>query len=139
MATATQRAHTRPSRPVKAAKAQSDQQSTQLTVQKAVNNEKTSNPNTQAVSVAQSLEVVQTLLHSCLSSLAFTRGLFMENVYQKRFYHAINSHWSYEDFASGKHSYDPKVTDLKMQGLAMWAFNRGVCKRVDQFLKLMVS
>jgi hypothetical protein len=137
--TATQRTHTKSCRLVKPTKTQTGQQSTQLMVQKVLNNEVASNSTTQAVSVAQSLEIVQTLLHSCLSSLAFTRGLFMENVYKKKFYHAIDNHWSYQDFASDKHSYDPKVTDVKMHGLAMWAFNRGVCKRVDQFLKLMVS
>jgi hypothetical protein len=136
--TQPERASKATTRPGKATKTRSDQQGTQLMVQKT-SNENALSLITPTVSVAQSLEVVQVLLHSCLSSLACTRGLFMESVYQKRLYHATESHWSYEEFASGKHAYDPEVTDMKKTGVAMWAFDRGVCKRVDQFLKLLVS
>ena len=136
--TQPERASKAASRPAKATKTNSNQQGTQLILQKTTN-ETASSSNAQTVSIAQSLEVVQVLLHSCLSSLASTRNLFPDSAYQKRFYHAVDSHWSYEDFASGKHTYDPNVTDMNMQGLAMWAFNRGVCKRVDQFLQLVVS
>jgi hypothetical protein len=136
--TQPERASKATTRPGRATKTRSDEQGTQLMLQKT-SNENALSSNTQTVSVAQSLEVVQVLLHSCLSSLACTRGLFMESVYQKRLYHATEGHWSYEDFTSGKHTYDPEVTDMKKTGPAMWAFNRGVCKRVDQFLKLLVS
>ncbi|KAM0716335.1 hypothetical protein Q7P37_007780 [Cladosporium fusiforme] len=57
---------------------------------------------TTKVDQAQSLQLVQTMLHGALSMLTFSRGLFPEKAFATRFYDSQDITNSYESFASGR-------------------------------------
>ncbi|KAI7277651.1 hypothetical protein KC345_g6496 [Hortaea werneckii] len=85
-----------------------------------------------AIDQKQSLEVVQTLLHSGLSSLSYQRALFSDKVFDEQFYLTGDHVHSYADYAAAKlpkRSPRDGPTATKMQVL-----RRGRSRRVDQLL-----
>ncbi|KXT07784.1 hypothetical protein AC579_4304 [Pseudocercospora musae] len=85
-----------------------------------------------AITQKQSLEVVQTLLHGSLSSLAYLRSFFSEKVFDAQAYAAHDRLPSYRDYADGRLPEVPKdTTELHT---TMQVLRRGRSKRVDTFL-----
>ncbi|KAF7189549.1 HORMA domain-containing protein 1 [Pseudocercospora fuligena] len=89
-----------------------------------------------AITQKQSLEVVQTLLHGSLSSLAYLRSFFSEKVFDTQAYAAHERLPSYREYADGKLPDIPKGSTRPHT--TMQVLRRGRSKRVDTFLDWLV-
>ena len=90
-----------------------------------------------AIDQKQSLEVVQTMLHGGLSSLAYLRQFFRDGVFEHQYYtFSADRIHPYADYAGGKikdvgaHANGPKTR--------MPVLRRGRSKRVNEFLDWIV-
>ncbi|KAF2465400.1 uncharacterized protein BDR25DRAFT_345980 [Lindgomyces ingoldianus] len=83
----------------------------------------------QAVDVKQSTELVQTLVHAAVSSLAFLRHLFGEHCFDDQLYEVDTSKQTYEDYANGLNQAQDKPGVSRFRVL-----KRGRSERVDQLL-----
>ncbi|KAF2178333.1 hypothetical protein K469DRAFT_335916 [Zopfia rhizophila CBS 207.26] len=92
--------------------------------------QETATSTDQAISVTQSTEVVQTLLHGSISCLSYLRSLFDEKCFDDQFYETSNAHWAYDDYAAGLSQ--PKQT--KQTGTRMKVLRRGRSSNVDRLL-----
>lgn len=98
--------------------------------------------NAQAVSTStpqqlnfeQSIQIMQTLFHACLSSMLFQRSIFPSNCYETRYYINNSDQWTYRDFISARQG------EVKGDGAGgpMLALKKNVSARVDRFLELLV-
>lgn len=92
--------------------------------------------NKTAIDQKQSLEIVQTLLHGGLSSLAYLREFFHDKAFIEQFYESGKVH-AYADYADGKlpkRQWEVAGPKTKIQIL-----KRGGSKRADMFLDWLVS
>lgn len=92
-----------------------------------------------AITQAQSLAIVQTLLHGGLSNLAYYRELFPERVFDIQPYQADRIP-SFEDYAEGRlgaSAKDGKKPRTQVVNVAVMRRERS--KRLDKFLKHLVS
>lgn len=107
---------------------------------KQVQKTKTTQATTQtAITQAQSLAIVQTLLHGGLSNLAYYRELFSEKVFDIQPYQAGRIP-SYADFAEGHAATGAKNgQNPRTQAVNMAVLRRNRSKRVDQVLDHLVS
>ncbi|KAH7383237.1 HORMA domain-containing protein [Pyrenochaeta sp. MPI-SDFR-AT-0127] len=109
-----------------------------VALSKTSNAHTTSTATTQHVSIEQSTQITQTLVHGCLSSVAFLRSIFPQNCFSTRYYHNTSSQWSYDDFASGANTTAGReIEGRDGAGKAIIALKRGISDRVDRFLSLM--
>lgn len=107
---------------------------------KQIQKTKTTQATTQtAITQAQSLTIVQTLLHGGLSNLAYYRELFSERVFDIQPYDAGRIP-SYEEYAEGR--LGPSAKDGKKprtQVVNMAVLRRGRSGRLDKLLEHLVS
>ncbi|KAF1945345.1 hypothetical protein EJ02DRAFT_509577 [Clathrospora elynae] len=94
----------------------------------------------QTVDVEISMQIIQTLLHSCLSIVAHQRSIFPPNCYENRYYVTKSSEWSYNDYASGVHRVENsngagQIRDRS--GRVIIALKKGISQRVDRFHELL--
>ncbi|CAO2655935.1 Nn.00g047380.m01.CDS01 [Neocucurbitaria sp. VM-36] len=87
----------------------------------------------QHVDVEQSVQVMQTMLHGCLSSIVFQRSIFPPNCYETRYYVNNSSQWAYKDYLGAQQG----VIKGDGAGGTILALKKGVSARVDRFLSLM--
>ncbi|OQO11242.1 hypothetical protein B0A48_05498 [Cryoendolithus antarcticus] len=80
----------------------------------------------------QSQVMVQTMLHSALSSLAYVRGLFPSKAFDDRYYEMRDDVLPYEDFASANMPDDGKKAARPHTKLPV--LRRGRSRRADKFL-----
>ncbi|KAK4545923.1 hypothetical protein LTR36_002487 [Oleoguttula mirabilis] len=85
-----------------------------------------------AIDQKQSLEVVQTMLHGGLSSLAYMRNFFAEKAFDEQMYEMSDRIHSYKDYAAGK--LVKERSEANAPSTAMRILRRGRSKRVDMFL-----
>jgi len=85
----------------------------------------------------QSLEIVQTMLHSALSSLTFMRGLFPVKAFDERVYEMRDEVLPYDDFASARM---PTTRDkATTPNTTLRVLRRDRSRRVNTFLDWLVS
>ncbi|OQO13343.1 hypothetical protein B0A48_01571 [Cryoendolithus antarcticus] len=80
----------------------------------------------------QSQVMVQTMLHSALSSLAYVRGLFPSKAFDNRYYEMRDDVLPYEDFANANMPDDGKEAAKPHTKLPV--LRRGRSRRADKFL-----
>ncbi|KAF1845444.1 DNA-binding protein [Cucurbitaria berberidis CBS 394.84] len=102
-------------------------------VQTTMTTTTTSTSTTQHVDVQQSVQIMQTMLHGCLSSIVFQRSIFPPNSYETRYYINNSSQWTYKDYLSANQG----VIKGDGTGGPILALKKGVSARVDRFLGLM--
>ncbi|ORY13070.1 HORMA domain-domain-containing protein [Clohesyomyces aquaticus] len=85
-----------------------------------------------AVDVKQSIELVQTLVHGAISSLAFLRHLFGDYCFDTHLYEVNNKQQLYSDYANGLDQVMDK--DSKRPASRFQVLKRGRSERVDQLL-----
>ena len=90
----------------------------------------------QLVTVTQSIEIVQTLLHGSVSSILFVRDLLPPEAFVDQYYAAINSHRRYSDYVSGMH--DPAAL-AESVGHHFKSLKKGKSTRGDRIINLLVS
>jgi meiosis-specific protein HOP1 len=90
-----------------------------------------------AMDQKQSLELVQTMLHSALSSITYIRGLFPLKSYDQRVYEMRDRMLPYDDFAEGRMPDD--LNDAIAPHTTIRVLRRGRSRRVDTFLDWLVS
>jgi meiosis-specific protein HOP1 len=95
---------------------------------------KTVTVNSQQVSVEQSLQLVQTILHGCLAHILFQRSLYPQNCYQSRYFNPDGPEWSYKDSIGGK----DRAVDTP-NGSPIFSLKKGVSERTDRLLDLLVA
>lgn len=98
----------------------------------------------QIIEQQQSTEVVETLLHGSISCLSYLRNLFAESCFDDQFYEMNDLHWSYGDYAEGKHvprdtagqgsARGKEKATYRRHGTSMKVLRRGRSKGVDQLL-----
>jgi hypothetical protein len=93
--------------------------------------------NEQRMDQKQSLELVQTMLHSALSSLTFMRGLFPEKAYDEKVYEMRDNILPYNDFAEGK--MPDTTTGASAPYTVVRVLQRDRSRRVNTFLDWLVS
>ena len=85
-----------------------------------------------AIDQKQSQDVVQTMMHGALSSLAYLRYFFPDKAFEERFYEMSEKLPSYADYAAGKLTKDElEATSPKTK---MQILRRGRSRRADMFL-----
>lgn len=100
----------------------------------------------------QSLEVVQTMLHSAISSVTYLRELFPTKAYTSRWYEYRDTVLPYEDYIAGnlprfaEEAQEPRINvpilqhrrskrvDVFLQWLVGQACNQGLQASTDKFL-----
>lgn len=92
--------------------------------------------NLVAITTKQSTDIVQTFVHSSISTLAFFRGLLPDVAFDQQFYQTTNEHWTYKDYAAGNGQPCPSVTK---GGSRMRVIRRGRSLRADTILDWLVS
>ncbi|KAF2493327.1 hypothetical protein BU16DRAFT_583445 [Lophium mytilinum] len=100
--------------------------------------------STQLIEQQQSTEVIQTLIHGSISCLSYLRGLFTEGCFDEQWYANGNSHWPYEDYATGNYlpehsssqasAKDKGKSEPKHKGTCMRVLRRGRNTAVDTLL-----
>ena len=95
---------------------------------------KTLTSTVQKVDVEQSVQIMQTMLYGCLSSVVFQRSIFPPDCYETRYYINNSSQWTYTDYISARQG----VIKGDGTGGSILALKKGVSSRVDRFLNLIV-
>ncbi|KAK4554686.1 hypothetical protein LTR86_008188 [Recurvomyces mirabilis] len=85
-----------------------------------------------AITQKQSLEIVQTMLHGSLSTLAYLRALFAEKTFDTQVYDMAQDVHSYKDYAAGKLA--RKASQANPPHTVMRILRRGRSRRADKFL-----
>ena len=88
-----------------------------------------------SVSVQISIEVTQSMLRGALSIVAYKRGMFHDDCYEKRYYVSGSDQYTYQDYTNKVHN----IADGRdNSGRLMIALKKGVSERVDRFHQLLV-
>ncbi|KAF2860691.1 hypothetical protein K470DRAFT_276781 [Piedraia hortae CBS 480.64] len=80
----------------------------------------------------QSLDIVRTMLHGCLSSVAYLRSFFPESFFDQQVYMMSDRIYPYRDYASGK--LPRKSGSTQVPCTVMKVLRRGRSRRVDKLL-----
>ena len=92
---------------------------------------------TTAINETQSMQLVQTMLHGALSSLAFHRDLFPERAFALRYYELRQTPLPYADFAAARMPSHLADTDVLHTRLPI--LQRDCSKRANVFLDWLVG
>lgn len=92
---------------------------------------------TTRVDQAQSLELVQTMLHGALSTLTYLRGLFPTKAFESCYYRLRDAPLSYADFAAGRMPTKKDEADDLSTKIPVLLRERS--RRVDRFLDWLAS
>lgn len=90
---------------------------------------------TTTINKAQSLHLVQTMLHGALSSLTWIRGVFPDKAFVERYYETRQTPLPYADFAAGQ----MPAENIDTKSSKVYVLQRDCSKRVDNFLDWLVS
>ncbi|KAK7537616.1 HORMA domain-containing protein [Phyllosticta citricarpa] len=85
----------------------------------------------QLVNLDQSTELVQTLLHTGISCVAFLRQIFPDKCFMRRKYENRPDHWSYDDWVAGKKGHE---SPSERAGSAVSLLERGTDESVNRLL-----
>ena len=96
---------------------------------------KTTQSTPQQLNCEQSIQIVQTWLHGCLSSVLYLRGIFPKNCYETRYCINNSDQWTYKDYLDARQG----TIHGDSVGGAVLALKRNISARVDRFLDLLVG
>ncbi|KAF2739617.1 DNA-binding protein [Polyplosphaeria fusca] len=115
-------------RTVASAQKAPSKQKTAVTVSAATGSATLPTSTEQSVTVQQSTEVMQTLLHSALSAVTYARGIFPIECFDFQVYKNISDEYTYRDFAkdSGKAK--------QGTGKSVYVLKQGRSSRADKFI-----